>query len=103
VTKEKIGTVSERLHRLGLGKDGGDEVDKQESTRRDVLLSALGQVEGKLRKVSDRVEVVGYTENDGDAQIVCELMDDIRDAVIDYQTAQQQAVYDQNLKLIDRG
>ena len=61
---------------------------------------------------------MGYTENDEDVQIVSELVDDIRDAIIDYrvsgdpnlflrassrnpvQTAHQQAIYDQNLELI---
>ena len=33
----------------------------------------------------DRVEAVGYTKNDEDIQLVSELVDDIRDAVIDYQ------------------
>jgi hypothetical protein len=51
VTKEKIDTVLERLHRLGLGKDDG------------LLLISRSQ------------------------QIVSELMDDIRDAVIDYQVS----------------
>ena len=61
---------------------------------------------------------MGYTENDEDVQIVFEFMDDIRDAVTDYQvsvslkafsvppfmrpvqTAYQQAMYDLDLKLI---
>ena len=30
---------------------------------------------------------MGYTENDEDVQIVSELMDDIRDAVVDYQVS----------------
>ena len=34
-----------------------------------------------------RVEAVGYEENDRDAQIVSELMDNIRDAVTDYQVS----------------
>ena len=32
---------------------------------------------------------MGYVENDKDAQIVSELMDDIRDAVTDYQVSCQ--------------
>ena len=34
-----------------------------------------------------RVEAAGYTENDVDVQIVSELVDDIRDAVTDYQVS----------------
>ena len=61
---------------------------------------------------------MGYAENDEDVQIVSELVDDIRDAIIDFQVsgdpnlflrvsswnpvqmAHQQAIYDQNLELI---
>ena len=39
MAKGKISTVLERLHRLGSVKDGGGAVDKQESIRRDVLLT----------------------------------------------------------------
>ena len=41
VTKEKIVTVLERLYRLGLGKNNGGAVDKEEWARRDVLLSSV--------------------------------------------------------------
>ena len=34
-----------------------------------------------------RVEAAGYTENDVDIQTVSELVDDIRDAVTDYQVS----------------
>ena len=37
--------------------------------------------------MSDRIGAVGYTTNGGDVQIVSELTDDIRDAVIDYQVS----------------
>ena len=69
--------------------------------------------------MSGRVEAAGYKENDEDAQIVSELMDDIRDAVTNYQVggdpkpylqvpslrqlvqmAHQRAIYDQNRRLI---
>ena len=67
----------------------------------------------------DRIGVVGHITSEGDIQIVSELVDDIRDAIIDYQVsgtletslqpshsgklvqmAHQQAIYDQNLQLI---
>ena len=35
--------------------------------------------------VVGRVEAAGYVANNGDAQIVSELVDEIRDAVTDYQ------------------
>ena len=41
----------------------------------------------------DRVETVGYTKNDEDVQIVSELVDDIRDAVIDYQVSDDSILF----------
>ena len=49
--------------------------------------STLDRIKHKLRGVLSRVEAPGYTENDEDVQIVSEFMDDIRDAVIDYQVS----------------
>jgi len=37
--------------------------------------------------VSDRIGAVGRMASEGDAQVVSELVDDIRDAVIDYQVS----------------
>jgi len=52
-----------------------------------LLSSALNRIESKLRKVSDRIGTVGLTANDEDIRIVSELVEDIRDAVIDYQVS----------------
>ena len=41
MTKEKIDTLLEHFERLGLGVNGGDGVDKQESTRSDGLLVSV--------------------------------------------------------------
>lgn len=41
MTKEKIGSVLERLDRLGLGKNDEDVTDEQESARRDVLFASV--------------------------------------------------------------
>ena len=83
------------------------------------LSSTLEQIKDKLQGVLDRIEAVGYTENSKDAQAIFELMDEIQDAVTDYQVsgcskpflclltqvnliqmAHQQAIYIQNLILI---
>jgi len=49
------------------------------------LSSALEHIERKLQEILNRVDAAGHTENDEDVQIVSELMDDIRDAVTDFQ------------------
>ena len=48
MNKEKIGTVLQRLYRLGLGMNGGDVADKRESGRRDVLLTSVISVPPSL-------------------------------------------------------
>lgn len=68
--------------------------------------------------VSNCVEAMDYTENDGDIQIVSDLVGGMQDAIVDYQVsgdpqtspvgpliqatlmAHREAVYDQSLKLI---
>jgi len=104
VTKEKITTILERLRRLGLGKRDEGVVDKEELARRGALLASvttapcnsilylwlsgtLNQIESKLREVSGRIGTVGLTANEEDIRIVSALVEDIRDAVIDYQVS----------------
>ena len=41
MTKEKTGSVLERLDRLGMGKNDEDVIDEQESTRRDILFASV--------------------------------------------------------------
>lgn len=48
---------------------------------------SLTQIEGKLREASNHIGTVGYMTNEEDVQIVSELMDDTRDAIIDYQVS----------------
>ena len=68
--------------------------------------------------MSERSSAVGYQENDKDIRTVCGFVEDIRDAVVEYQVSpdlsvtfrmpgrgslqlhQQRALYDQNCKLI---
>ena len=47
----------------------------------------MKQIEGKLQELSDHVKNVDYARNNGDDKVVSELMDYIRDAVIDCQVS----------------
>ena len=97
-------TLLERLDRQGVGVNGQDAVDKRESTLSGAVFvsvvsaplhrilhrissSALKQIEGKLQEVSDRVKNVDYAKNNEDSKAVSELMECIRDAVIDCQVS----------------
>jgi len=57
------------------------------STQDQPISSTLEQIKDKLQRVLDHIEAVEYKENDKDVQIVSELMDDVRDAVTDYQVS----------------
>ena len=101
VTKERLEAIFARLDRLGLGENDGHTIDPQDSVRRadlfklviptsrysshQPLFSALNRIKDKLQMVLDRIQAAGYMGDDKDTQIVSELMDDIRDAVTDYQ------------------
>ena len=51
------------------------------------LPSNLERIKDKLQVVLGQIEAVGYVENEKDVQTVSELMDDIRDAITDYQVS----------------
>ena len=51
------------------------------------ISSSLEQIRDKLQGILGHIEAVGHTENDKDVEIVSELMDNIRDAVADYQVS----------------
>ncbi|KAF9784574.1 hypothetical protein BJ322DRAFT_1219219 [Thelephora terrestris] len=94
--KVKIESILARMGGLNLG----NTEDEDESKRRTVLLEALEGIENKLHSISERSNAVGYRKNDADVQVVCELAEHVRDAVVEYQLSQQQAIYEQNCKMI---
>jgi len=57
------------------------------------LPSTLDRIKEKLQAVLDQVGTVGYVENDKDAQIVAELMEEVRDAVTVYQVSGNPKMY----------
>ncbi|KAF9784631.1 hypothetical protein BJ322DRAFT_1195634, partial [Thelephora terrestris] len=98
-TTGKIETILARFRGLNLGASTTE--DEDEYKRRTVLLEALEGIEKKLYSISERSNAVGYRENDADVQAVCELAEHVRDDIIQYQLAQQKAIYEQNCKMID--
>jgi len=74
-----------------------------------------------LQSLSKRYTSGAHTENEGDVLAVCDLADDLRDAIVEYQVStgferhtpdisliklqfsQQEAIYGQNCKLIVSG
>jgi len=49
--------------------------------------STLERFKEKLQEVSDRIENAGYTGSDEDAEVVSQLMDEIRAAIVDCQVS----------------
>jgi len=97
----KVGSVLARLARLNVGPEstvGGED----ESKRRVILFECVSSVDcgrvsvliyrrtlegikDELRPISERSSTVSYQENDADGRTVCELAEDLRDAIIEYQ------------------
>ncbi|KAF9785412.1 hypothetical protein BJ322DRAFT_1108847 [Thelephora terrestris] len=97
--KERIEST---LARLGRFNPGGSNIeDEAESKRREVLLGALEEIKHELHLISERSTAPQYRERDADVQAVCELAERARDAVMEYQLDQQNAMYEQNRKLTD--
>jgi len=48
-------------------------------------LSTLEGIKDELQSISERSSAAGYQESDADGRAVCELAEDLRDAVIEYQ------------------
>ena len=75
----------------GVNASGGPvHVGHPNSSSVDHVLtpfSTLNRIEHKVQEVLDRVNAAGYKETDEDVRIVSEFMDDIRDAVTDYQVS----------------
>lgn len=79
---------------------------------------ALGRIENELWTRFERSKVVGYQEDEADRHAMSELVEDVRDAVIEYQVgleplvasqifclgtvkfSQQKLLYDNNCRLI---
>ena len=56
------------------------------AVQRHWLLSrTLNRIKGELQVVLDRIEAAGHAGNAKDIQIASDLMDNIRDAITDYQ------------------
>lgn len=50
-----------------------------------LLPSALEGIKDELQSLSERSSAADYQENDADRRAACELAEDLRDAVIEYQ------------------
>ena len=131
----RIDSVLARLGRLqvetGSIAGGGDEFKQQTVLfewvsfarwRRSVLYSshlrALEGIKDELQILSEQSNTVGYKESEADRQVISQLVEDLRDAVIEYQVSlghpvawrmhclatiqftQQKSLYEKNCRLI---
>ncbi|KAF9646645.1 hypothetical protein BDM02DRAFT_3188688 [Thelephora ganbajun] len=74
----------------------------EELRRRGRLIRELGRIEGKLRPLSEEPEPGRLAERARDNEEVYGLLEDLREAIFDYQKVQQMAIHDQGRKLILR-
>ncbi|KAF9782707.1 hypothetical protein BJ322DRAFT_1219896 [Thelephora terrestris] len=94
--KNKIESVLARLNRFDVE---GNTTANDESKRHKTLFEALEGIKDRLQLLSE----CPSTNKEGDITTVCDLADDLRDAIAEYQLAQQNAIFEQNRKLIDAG
>ncbi|KAF9643346.1 hypothetical protein BDM02DRAFT_3191803 [Thelephora ganbajun] len=100
--KNKLDSIMERLDRLCSEEDNDDGLwDENEHEHRAKLFDTLRLIGDNGNALYNRINAQGYMECQDDIQAVSAMADDIRDAVIDYQMAQQRAIYDLNCRLID--
>ncbi|KAF9649447.1 hypothetical protein BDM02DRAFT_3268766 [Thelephora ganbajun] len=100
--KNKLDSVMERLDRLCSEEDNDDGLwDENYHEHRAKLFDTLRLIGDNGNVLCNRINVQGYEECQDDIQAASAMADDIRDAVIDYQMAQQQAIYGLNCRLID--
>ena len=64
-----------------------DHTSKLGSYTEPLYLRALERTENELRPISERTNAAGRRENDADIQVVCELAENVRDAITEYQVS----------------
>jgi hypothetical protein len=62
-------------------------------------LSALERIKDELQPLYERSSTVGYQESDPDQHVVCELAEDLRDAIIEYQVGPDLPIIPQDILL----
>ncbi|KAF9649300.1 hypothetical protein BDM02DRAFT_3166836 [Thelephora ganbajun] len=91
-----------RLDRLCSEEDNDDGLwDENEREHRAELFDTLRLINDNGNMLYHRINGRGYNECQDDIQTASAMADDIRDAIVDYQMAQQRTIYDMNDRLID--
>ncbi|KAF9650050.1 hypothetical protein BDM02DRAFT_3112640 [Thelephora ganbajun] len=92
----------ERLDRLFSEEDNDDGLwDGNSHEHRAKLFDTFRLIGDNANAPCNRINSQGYNECQDDIQATSAMAEDIRDTIIDYQMAQQQAIYDLNCRLID--
>ncbi|KAF9784028.1 hypothetical protein BJ322DRAFT_1219538 [Thelephora terrestris] len=98
--KDKIESLALRIATLEkvFVKSTDDEAEK---TRREELQTKFTTIEETLRSFSQKSLISRVADHVKDNEDVSGLLEDLREAINDYQMVQQMAIYDQGCKLID--
>ncbi|KAF9645055.1 hypothetical protein BDM02DRAFT_3173723, partial [Thelephora ganbajun] len=100
--KSKLDSVMARLDRLWSEEDNDDGLwDENEREHRAELFDTLRLINDNGNAFYNRINGQGYNESQDDIRAASAMADDIRDAIVDYQVAQQRTMYDMNCRLID--
>ena len=97
---KKIESVRARLDRLGAEGDAARDAGEfkrrkslfecvpyppQTASSVNLISRTLEGIKDKLERLSERSTTSGRTENEGDMTTACDLADDLRDAIVEYQ------------------
>ncbi|KAF9785740.1 hypothetical protein BJ322DRAFT_1210370 [Thelephora terrestris] len=98
--KDKIESLGLRIATLEkvFERPTDDEVEK---ARREQLQLRFKIIEETLRSLHQKSTIVRVADHVQDSEEVSGLLEDLREAINDYQMVQQMAMYDQGCKLID--
>ncbi|KAF9649401.1 hypothetical protein BDM02DRAFT_3186299 [Thelephora ganbajun] len=100
--KNKLDSVMARLDRLCSEEDNdGGLCDDNGHEHRAKLSNTLRLIGDDGNVLYNRTNAQGYRECQDDIQAASAMVDDIRDVIVDYQMAQQRAIYDKSCRLID--
>ncbi|KAF9784018.1 hypothetical protein BJ322DRAFT_1125528, partial [Thelephora terrestris] len=97
--KDKIESLALRIATLEkvFAKSTDDEAEK---TRREEIQTKFTTIEETLRSFSQKSLISRVADHVKDNEDVSGLLEDLREAINDYQMVQQMAIYDQGCKLI---
>ncbi|KAF9649417.1 WD40 repeat-like protein [Thelephora ganbajun] len=98
--KSVAGGLCSILENYERAQSNRQEIESEES-RRKKLEQKLEGIDQDLTLLAEQGRVAGFLNNARNADKLGDLLEDIRDAMMEYQTSLQQGIYDKSCRLIE--